>query len=336
MAGSEGDDELGDRGRLRRFEFGTEDEDLEAMQRDFLKNSSKPAARVVPHSQAPAVVGSKPKPSQMSTQEPKTAAGSNILSFAKSMVAAMDEFESNERSERKGKGENPAVEPRAPSLAQPKKLSLFAQRRLAKQAKSNASADSVGYTASAAGGECSAATFLPKLMAPIAENTISSPVKAPKLQLRESGFPDIPVDFSTQSQGNQSRQAKDPSTDRQQSDSWSLMRQQVSLENNDRINSMSETDILEAQAEIRSMASSKTMERLMRRVRGSEHLPDSATSTAANDLATTKQVRFADSGSQDYDDSSELPPPPPPAEWVNRGNVASNTVDIDNNDDGAD
>ncbi|KAJ2378274.1 hypothetical protein H4S02_007414, partial [Coemansia sp. RSA 2611] len=44
--------------RLRRFEFGTDDEDLEAMQRDFLKNSSQPAARVISRGTAPEVVES--------------------------------------------------------------------------------------------------------------------------------------------------------------------------------------------------------------------------------------------------------------------------------------
>ncbi|KAJ2036145.1 hypothetical protein GGI08_008665, partial [Coemansia sp. S2] len=98
--------------RLRRFEFGTEDEDLETMQQDFLKNSSKPAARVISRGQAPAVVGSSQGDSQTS-REPKPAASSDILSFAQSMTAALDEFESSaQHAENSKQSEHIPVQPK--------------------------------------------------------------------------------------------------------------------------------------------------------------------------------------------------------------------------------
>ncbi|KAJ2786164.1 hypothetical protein GGI15_001690 [Coemansia interrupta] len=43
---------------LRRFDFGDADDDLEAMQREFLKSSAKPAAKVIRLGSAPPTVGS--------------------------------------------------------------------------------------------------------------------------------------------------------------------------------------------------------------------------------------------------------------------------------------
>ncbi|KAJ2102082.1 hypothetical protein GGI09_001413 [Coemansia sp. S100] len=321
--------------RLRRFEFGTEDEDLETMQQDFLKNSSKPAARVISRGQAPAVVGFSQGDSQTS-REPKPAASSDILSFAQSMTAALDEFESSaQHAENSKQSEHIPV--------QPKKLSVFAQRRLAQQTGSKAtSSGSERSNESQNSAHSSSATFLPKLMAPVPEHKIVGPVLAPELKLRETGFPSIPVDFTAPTEADpQSRPAGLSKVEGQSGDSLSQMRQQISQENDSRIHDMSEAEILEAQAEIRAMASSETIQRLLRRKQDSALATSEAPLPVSKDDSTKKQVRFADptdlgveSSEDEEGDDALAVPPPPPAEWVDSSD-GGDVVNVDNNEIGA-
>ncbi|KAJ2551370.1 hypothetical protein GGH95_005931, partial [Coemansia sp. RSA 1836] len=195
MSGSEQSRDMLGQDRIRRFEFGTEDEDLEAMQRDFLKNSSKPAARAISQGRPPVVAASASGQKQpRAAREPKPAASGDVLGFAKSMSAAMDEFESSERLSESSKQSNRHQQQ---TLAQPKKLSVFAQRRLAQQTNSESSSCKQAASSSGSrGAPHSEATFLPKLMAPVPEHEVVGPVRAPELKPRETGFPSIPVDFT--------------------------------------------------------------------------------------------------------------------------------------------
>ncbi|KAJ2802335.1 hypothetical protein H4S07_004717, partial [Coemansia furcata] len=322
--------------RLRRFEFGTEDEDLEAMQQDFLKNSSKPAARVISHGQVPAVVGSSQSQSQ-AHREAKPAAGGDILNFANSMTAALDEFESNMQRE-----DNSKQSEQTP--AQPKKLSVFAQRRLAQQTGSRATSSGLGQANSNSGTtHSSSATFLPKLMAPVPEHKTIGPVQAPELKLRETGFPSIPVDIVAPTEADhQGRPTESSKVECRSSDGLSQLRQQISQENDSRIHNMSEAEILEAQAEIQAMASSETIQRLLRRKQDSAPIASEAPLPVAKDDPSGKHVRFADptdlgvgSSGDEEDDEVSAVPPPPPAEWIDKSN-GNSVVDVDNNEIGAD
>ncbi|KAJ2745518.1 hypothetical protein GGI20_002122 [Coemansia sp. BCRC 34301] len=312
--------------RIQRFEFGAEDDDLEAMQRDFLKSSTKPAARAISQGQPPAVLDSSQRQrSQMKPCEAKSALSGDILGFAKSMVAAMDEFES---SGRRTESKKLADQQQQTTSRQSKKQSVFAQRRLAQQT----SRSQVGSGSSSSEASNPEATFLPKLMAPISEHRVVGPVQAPEQRPRETGFPSIPVDFA----GPIERDLQGLSAGAAHAigDSLSQMRQQISQENSDRIQGMSEADILEAQAEIRAMASSETIQRLLRRRQNPEQTTTQASSTAGKEDLGTKHVRFEDpTGVMDEDDDAPAVPPPPPAEWVDKSG-GSGCVDADNNDIG--
>ncbi|KAJ2057163.1 hypothetical protein GGI17_005815 [Coemansia sp. S146] len=321
--------------RLRRFEFGTEDEDLEAMQRDFLKNSSKPAARVISQGQAPAVVEYSQSQSQTS-RAPKFAASGDMLSFAKSMTAALDEFESSTQHVENSKQPEQIT-------AQPKKLSVFAQRRLAQQTGLKATRSGSGHSSESSNtAHSSSATFLPKLMAPVPEHKIVGPVLAPELKPRETGFPNIPVDVAAPTEADpQRRPVGSSKVECQSGDSLSQMRQQISQENDSRIHDMSEAEILEAQAEIRAMASSETIQRLLRRKQDSALATSEASLPVTKDKSTKKHVQFADhadlgaeSSEDEESDAALAVPPPPPAEWVDKSHV-SDVVNVDDNEIGA-
>ncbi|KAJ2235542.1 hypothetical protein IWW45_002523 [Coemansia sp. RSA 485] len=382
---------------IRNFDFGSTDDDLEAIQKEFLTSNSKPAATVIRSNKAPVVIGSSQK--QQHAQSKDTAgkstdtaapdaeqvSSSSILDFARRMSEAVKEFEVKERiptntdtsddSDKRplsGDASAPKVTGQQPAQ---KKLSLFAQRRLAKQAQGSES--STGR--SKVNGPRSAATFLPKLMAPVPEHALTEPVTAPRMQPRESGFPAVPVDFNKNTL--EAREAMDdqgvseihmhPSqaaNKNSNTDTWSEVRQQVSVENTTRINSMSQADILEAQDEIRTMFSSETIQRLMRRKqaqaqetpsKSAANLAETADKKMAVDntnAKSPKQVRFADSQdldhdpeTPDYEDEFSAPPPPPPAEWVDQDGVVDKSessndgdrtttavIDVDNNDTGVD
>ncbi|KAJ2495322.1 hypothetical protein IWW47_004128, partial [Coemansia sp. RSA 2052] len=340
MSGSEQSRDMLGQDRIRRFEFGTEDEDLEAMQRDFLKNSSKPAARAISQGRPPVVAASASGQKQpRAAREPKPAASGDVLGFAKSMSAAMDEFESSERLSESSKQSNRHQQQ---TLAQPKKLSVFAQRRLAQQTSSESSSCKQAASSSGSrGAPHSEATFLPKLMAPVPEHEVVGPVRAPELKPRETGFPSIPVDFTAVTEN--SHQSRPTGAAHASGDNMSQMRQQISQENDSRIQGMSETDILEAQAEIRAMASSETIQRLLRRRQGAGLAPEQGPLPAAKDDTAAKHVRFEDpadhaAGIVEDDDNGDendafAVPPPPPAEWIDKSG-GNGSVNADNNDVG--
>ncbi|KAJ2911048.1 hypothetical protein GGI21_000217 [Coemansia aciculifera] len=320
--------------RIRRFEFGTEDEDLEAMQRDFLKNSSKPAARVISRGQQPPVVIESGQRQPQKSREEKPPGSGDILGFANSMAVAMDEFESKEQRAESSK----LAEKQQQSIpAQSKKLSVFAQRRLAQQ--TNAGIASSAQAESSSGASYSEATFLPKLMAPVPEHEVVGPVHAPEQKLRETGFPSIPVDISASTKVGP--QSDSVNAAHGSSVSMSQMRQQISQENDSRIKGMSEADILEAQAEIRAMASSETIQRLLRKRQGHAQDATQACLPVAKNDSTAKHVRFEDPAgcvaknlSDNEDEESLAIPPPPPVEWIDKSGSSGN-VDADNNDIGA-
>ncbi|KAJ2487211.1 hypothetical protein IWW37_005333 [Coemansia sp. RSA 2050] len=323
--------------RLRRFEFGTDDEDLEAMQRDFLKNSShQPAARVISRGTVPEVVGSGQSQSQTSCRDPLLAASGDVLSFAKSMTAALDDFEAREQCINNNEHFNQGP-------AQPKKLSVFAQRRLAQQTGSKLASSEPGPSSgNSSAAHSTLATFLPKLMAPVPEHEVVGPIHAPELKPRETGFPSIPVDFAAPNEADpQARSAGSSTVECQGGDTLSQMRQQISQENDSRIQGMSEAEILEAQAEIRAMASSATIQRLLRRKQELAPTTGEASLSIAKDSSAKKHVRFAESAGEsaessgDEEDEGALAvPPPPPAEWVDKSN-GGDVVNVDNNEIGA-
>ncbi|KAJ2696055.1 hypothetical protein H4218_004846 [Coemansia sp. IMI 209128] len=321
--------------RLRRFEFGTDDEDLEAMQRDFLKNSSQPAARVISRGTAPEVVESGKRQSQTSS-EPRPAASGDVLSFAKSMTAALDEFEASEQCTKNS-------EQFEQGPGQPKRLSVFAQRRLAQQTGSKLTSSEPGPSnGNGSAAHSTSATFLPKLMAPVPEHKIDGPIRAPELKPRETGFPSIPTDFTAPNETEPpTHPAGSSNVEYQGGDNLAQMRLQISQENDSRIQGMSEAEILEAQAEIRAVASSATIQRLLRRKQESAPATGEASLPIAKDDSAKKHVRFAEpadesaeSSEDEEDDGAPAVPPPPPAEWVDKSN-GGDVVNVDNNEIGA-
>ncbi|KAJ1722010.1 hypothetical protein LPJ53_003542 [Coemansia erecta] len=292
----------------------------------------------------------------------------DMMGFAERMNEAIKEFEIKERQTA---DTAPVVNASDGSGGDaPKKLSLFAQRRLAKQRQGIAPVTGQPTFERNDQQSQSAATFLPKLMAPVPEHTVVEPAVAPQMQPRESGFPNIPTDFAEETTGNQVRTA-----DSQSDVYWDSMRHQISQENESRIQGMSASEILEAQDEIRSMVSSDVIKRLL--YRKQRQAGDSATQAPAEQRAEptttnqtdyddsenssiptrnpSKQVRFADTTldpeKQVADAAGDSPthpsaqvPPPPPAEWVDQdgvvetdaGDVGADTVDFDNNDPGVD
>ncbi|KAJ1988686.1 hypothetical protein GGI25_006292 [Coemansia spiralis] len=362
----------------RAADLGTEDDDLEAMQREFLSGNTKPAAKVIRHNQPPQVISS--IPTEEISQTPvdsslintdhsiakKNLEQSNVLDFASSMKQAIKEFEVKERMTEEyssssiqttgATSENSDNISKLKEQQPSKKLSLFAQRRLAKQGKLDT--DKVGSTLFSASGtrdgsaHSSAATFLPKLMAPVPEHTVDEPVSAPQMKSRETGFPQIPVDYIN----NRHTEAEAPkaSIDAKSPEYWAQVRRQVSQENEDRINDMSESEILEAQDDIRAAISSSTIKRLLekKRNKGSaadiqrdssigsiEKIPAAAVAGDSSEKKV-KRVQFSnstelasESDNESDDDSEGLlpPPPPPPAEWV-----GNNMIDADDNSVGTD
>ncbi|KAJ1662870.1 hypothetical protein IW140_005404 [Coemansia sp. RSA 1813] len=371
---------------IRRLDYGAENEDLERMQQEFLSGETKPAAKVVRISKPPTVSSN---PVVVSNADTKTYEKSSVLSngekhssdrsdsdmldFAKSMTQAIKEFQIRERNVSKDASsedrQNINVQQddsdNLTSGIRPnsKKPSLFAQRRLEMQHKQAAigAIKVAGQSAPAPSNESNytAATVLPKLMAPVPEHTVVGPVCAPTMKPRETGFPQIPVDY-TASDSSVDVYPNAP-LDVKSTEYWDQVRHQVSQENDDKIRAMSDAEILEAQSDIRSMISNGAIERLMQRkqknstrtndrvaesVQNSKGIDNTVESSAADKENTTKQIRgvqFADSvkvakytdissssDSESDEDSSALPPPPP-AEWVNEG-----IIDVDNNTIGAD
>ncbi|KAJ2498113.1 hypothetical protein GGH96_004594 [Coemansia sp. RSA 1972] len=304
---------------LRRFEIN-DDTDLEALQQEFFNSNSKPAATLVSRGQAPPAVGSAHSKASASTKpakdKPNATSGGDVFAFAKNMAEAIKEFEIKEKSTVMHPVKDAPVESVVPGPA--KKLSLFAQRRLAKQSDAtkvrNAAEPSVGS---------SSATFLPKLMAPVTEHTSADPVLPPQLKARESGFPEIPVDVAAKSAGDKC--AANTEEHPQNADYWTSIRSQVSQENQDRVKSMSEAEILEAQDEIRSAVSNETLQRILQR-------KNKANTSEPHTVPTNdkpKQVRFAET------DESDIPPPPQ-AEWVDESTTNDSRINVDDNSTGAD
>ncbi|KAJ2391989.1 hypothetical protein H4S02_001030 [Coemansia sp. RSA 2611] len=345
---------------LRRFEIDDSD-DLEALQQEFFKSGSQPAARVARCSQAPHVAGSAQAKSgtDAAPPEPKpevkrsSASGGDILDFAARMSAAIKEFEIKEKSTGPNAASNaPAIEPVVASA--PKKLSLFAQRRLAKQKQAGGDAAPKQPDKSNTDSSSSAATFLPKLMAPIPEHESAEPAQPPQQKSRKSGFPEIPADYVAAKFSSSSSSSADMATeaavpvDLRGTEKQADVHEQISQENEDRIKSMSKAEIIEAQSEIRSMVSNDTLQRLLRRknkLSGSNSSPSPAPLKRSTQDDPPKQVRFAetkDTAAEDESDGmSDLPPPPPPAEWVSATEPStiegsSQHIDVDDNTTGAD
>ncbi|KAJ2452232.1 hypothetical protein EV183_003090 [Coemansia sp. RSA 2336] len=334
---------------FRRFELD-DDYDLEALQEDFLKSGSKPAAKIVRGSQQPSVVSSDDPPVKNPAKAPDTinasASSSDILDFAKNMANAIKEFEIKEKST----AAHPIEDTPAPSSAsalpsKPKKLSLFAQRRLAKQNQAGSTPSQQPQSANSK--EHTAATFLPKLMAPVPEHELTEPIRPPQIKPRETGFPAIPVDFAANDSVSKASSAETAANTLANSlrgnDYWADVRQQVSQENEDRIKGMSREEIAEAQSEIRAMFSSDTIKRLQQR-KAKPKAPLQDTPTESKSSQATKQVRFAEAAQTpgDSEDSAGLvPPPPPPAEWVDAEEPANSdaktpNLNVDDNSTGAD
>ncbi|KAJ1944313.1 hypothetical protein FBU59_002637 [Linderina macrospora] len=353
--------------RPRRFDLGAEDDDLEAMQRDFLSTNNKPAAKVIRRVQPPAVGATATTDSKKSTPPVPTMPAkavpeprkedlgepdaSQVMDFVQRMSAAMKDYEKTESS-------SPTVQQPAPSKQQTpkKKLSLFAQRRLAMQQKalgSTAADEDVSETR----GE---ATFLPKLMAPVPEHQVTEPVLPPESKPRVNGFPEIPVDFklsSLREKDNKLAAEREAPGDEQlrSGEFWAQVRGQASKENDERIGAMSAEEIAEAQGEIQSLLSPEFIARLRARKDNSAEVEGlkqgNATKGPIHDTVVEdpvpehgvakKQVRFA--AVEDISDADDLvPPPPPPAEWVNEstgvttGGKQSGGIDVDNNETGVD
>ncbi|KAI7831926.1 RPAP1-like protein [Kickxella alabastrina] len=308
-----------------RFDFGSGDDDLEAMEREFLSSKTKPAAKVIRRSQAPEIVETVHRKAPVSDIVAPPSLPSLLLSpprmqkqwfgtdrrhvgFAQRMNDAIKEFEVKERlaeHDSVSKARTNEGHPRE----EPKKLSLFAQRRLAKQSQNGGTVamDRTVYTTpgASANNHSLAATFMPKLMAPVPEHSVVDPLK-----LREAA-------------------------DKQGSAYWAGMRDQVSQENEDRLRNMSAEEILEAQNNVKHGSGSTESE--------SEIIAEPEEN---NNAKLPKQVRFAEPGSSmdgpvTGDPKSTLPPPPPPAEWVDEPALkypdrGVGTIDVDNNETGAD
>ncbi|KAJ2668996.1 hypothetical protein IWW42_004836 [Coemansia sp. RSA 1085] len=327
---------------FRRFELD-DDYDLEALQEDFLKSGSKPAAKIIRGSQPPPVVSSPAKHPAKTSDANASTSCSDVLDFAKSMANAIKEFEIKEKSTAMHPIENKTAPNSSESALpnKPKKLSLFAQRRLAKQNQAGSIPSQQPQSANSK--EHTAATFLPKLMAPVPEHESTEPIQPPQIKPRETGFPAIPVDFSANDSVSKvssvETAANTLANSSRGNDYWADVRQQVSQENEDRIKGMSKEEIVEAQNEIRSIFSSETIKRLQqRKAKSKAPLQDASADSKSNQA--TKQVRFAEA-EQTPDDTELVPPPPPPAEWVDTEDLANSQgkapiLNIDDNSTGAD
>ncbi|KAJ2540379.1 hypothetical protein EV175_006240, partial [Coemansia sp. RSA 1933] len=330
----------------RRLGYGAEDEDLERMQQEFLSGQTKPAAKVVRKGQPPPTVSaatpsvSEPKErSPLSSDETaeERSARSDMLDFARSMTQAIKEFQIKERCDVGTKGSSSGGMEGAVAggtRGSSKKLSLFAQRRLEQQQQSVRNGETHTEPSKPNNKEeeessRTAATFLPKLMAPVPEHTVLGPVSAPAIKARESGFPQIPVDYHAVSGIPENHNTP---ADVKGGEYWATVRNQVSQENEDKIKAMSETEIMEAQNDIRSMLSKEAINRLMQRKQNPRSTVDPENKVCPSEGDTTKQtkrVHFVESANDS--DDEDLVPPPPPAEWVDGGEI-----DVDNNDVGTD
>ncbi|KAJ2718674.1 hypothetical protein GGI07_005644 [Coemansia sp. Benny D115] len=360
----------------RRFDFGSGDDDLEAMQREFLSSNTKPAAKVVRLEQGPPSVQSHSESLQergKSSDTPGSGSGSgsgsrsdrgppqhttssDLFGFAQRMADAISDFEVRERMVDTTNSTDLSETSKNQLLQHTpkKKMSLFAQRRLAKQAHNGPTALPVAVNGS--GG--AAATFLPKLMAPVPEHTVVSEPMAPQLAERETGFPQVPVDFSLEMKAAKASPplaAPNEKGSNQADTYWTCVREQISQENEDRIKSMTAAEIADAQSEIKSMLSSDLIQRLVHRKQKAAKDPapeieSTASSAAEPKKKPAKQVRFSESSTSAI--TTESPdtnaqtviPPPPPAEWVdssgsNMAGCASKEdglIDADNCDTGLD
>ncbi|KAJ2707680.1 hypothetical protein H4R19_004879 [Coemansia spiralis] len=185
-------------------------------------------------------------------------------------------------------------------------------------------------------------------MAPIPEHRPAGPPVPPQLAPRTTGFPDIPTDFpascperSANSEAcarkvGQSAAAAD-------GDSWTSVQEQISRENADRISSMTDAEVLQAQDEIRASLSGDAIQRLLSR-RQDLHAaaPPPAAECANVDKGSgdkpPKQVRFAVDvpGAKDSE-AYQVPPPPPAAEWVDAATTDSTAFfNVDDNSTGTD
>ncbi|KAJ1734694.1 hypothetical protein LPJ61_000934 [Coemansia biformis] len=370
-------DILGRQG-LRRPALGADaNEDLEEMQREFLRGNGRPAAQVVRRAQPPTVAGSGQEATGSARQQETTrvagtasdtsvgaaangASSSDILDFAQRMSDAIKEFEIKERNA----DAVLATAAAAPATkAVPKKMSLFAQRRLAKQGQTggdNSSSSDWGRATGGSGteGPSAAATFLPKLMAPIPERQAAGPAVPPQPMPRVTGFPEIPTDFPAPRQGRTGASGGDASGAARRADApdgeyWAKVHEQISHENTDRIRDMTNAEIQEAQYEIRSVLSGDAIQRLLSRKQATHGSPLHAPARREDNDSKQppKQVRFAssvssaeDDGQGDGDDLLQPPPPPPPpppAEWVDAtdGTAAAAGAacfDVDDNSTGND
>ncbi|KAJ2767684.1 hypothetical protein IWQ57_003853, partial [Coemansia nantahalensis] len=343
---------------VRRPVLGADpDEDLEQMQREFLQSSSRPAAQVVRRLQPPAVSGSglsvgdsagQQAPGREADAAAKEASGSDMLDFAQRMGEAIKEFEIKERG-----ASAATASAAAASVAKeaPKKMSLFAQRRLAQQSQGSSSSGSAGSDGrtSQGAGPSPAATFLPKLMAPIPEHRPAGPPVPPRPAPRPAGFPEIPTDFpSPRLEPSASSKVGPRGADRlagtAEGDQLTSVHEQISRENADRISGMTDAEIHQAQDEIRAALSGDAIKRLLSRKQAArDSAPQPPAESEGGDKSGSgrppKQVRFAaDAPGAENSGADEVPPPPPPAEWVDDADAAEprGFFDVDDNSTGQD
>ncbi|ORX68923.1 hypothetical protein DL89DRAFT_267962 [Linderina pennispora] len=333
--------------RPRRFDLGTDDDDLEAMQRDFLRHKrTKPAAKVIRRAQPPAVgttmtaataaaskMSTKTIPKMQDQPAPSTheediggADSSQVMDFVQRMSTAIKEYERSEPN-------SPAPQPKVvPSQQEPPKKLETAGGAISKSNKST---------------------------------KVTEPVLPPEPKPRTNGFPEIPTDFKLAKAAEKDKQIaaeieKPGSDEHKGGELWAQVRGQASKENEERISGMSAEEIAEAQGEIQELLSSELIARLRARKKNSVGAEASKQGTttkgpmqetvAGNSVqepsTAKKQVRFAsvEDANDDDDDGDDdmVPPPPPPAEWVDEssgtttGGKQSSTIDADNNETGAD
>ncbi|KAJ2805201.1 hypothetical protein H4R20_002189 [Coemansia guatemalensis] len=186
-------------------------------------------------------------------------------------------------------------------------------------------------------------------MAPVPEHTVTEPVQPPQQKPRDSGFPNIPVDVSGRSHLQKAQDDSSSSTDTHDKGYWEKVRDQISQENENRLKGMTDEEILEAQNEIRSIISDKSIQDLLRRRLHANTDSAQELSPASDSKKASKQVSFAaevpdpeENPASNVDaTSTSNPPPPPPAEWVDANDAPTATerskyFDVDDNTIGND
>ncbi|KAJ2157328.1 hypothetical protein GGF46_004582 [Coemansia sp. RSA 552] len=337
-----------------------DDDDLEAMQQEFLGRGDTPAARVVRRAEPPAVLPGprqkgEPRAPAVTAETGKAAPAEksvdegDMLGFARRMKEAIADFEVKERAEPSVPAAMPPPAPPANTQASrpaKKKLSLFAQRQLAKQRQ--AGAGTAPDTGSSGAPSCEA-TFLPKLMAPVPEHQTSGPVEPPQQRPRDTGFPEIPSIYPTASKQPQANEPIRATG----GDAWADIRGQISQENEDRIRGMSGAEVQEAVDEVRSTVSEETLQRLARLRQRRQNADGAAVTDSRGSTPTTpavteskengssRRVRFAETEVEpdvDSHNDDAGPPPPPPAEWVDAAGAQDSAAyfNVDDNSTGTD